>query len=331
MIYLIHVLIAIVSAVLLVRLLPLARVHLPMICVLFSLGLLHGVVPAITPPLMRTLEASDASRELAAWYALFGIIALALGYEIHASRHRNSSRDFSLYDHYKSATIQLLLHRYFWISMFLGLLGAALYVQSSGVGFIDYARATRFEFRHHRNVGLMWARLYLSHLAFAPGFLAQFMPRRYRLIGTTFAIVFAGFAFFFLFKGTRHIPLGILGGVVVGYILNSRLALARAFVVACAGSVLITGTVALYEARKELNVTSISDTLARALSTESLCEPLSRDPLNYHEHFVGAVEYFPSEHPFLNGATYQRVPRYQEITAEPQANSRLRFGRSILV
>jgi hypothetical protein len=34
---------------------------------------------------------------------------------------------------------------------------------------------------------------------------------------------------------------------------------------------------------------------------------LMRDPLDYHEFLVAAVEYFPDRHPFLVGATYRRM------------------------
>lgn len=302
----VHLAVVAMSLLLVVRLLPHARAHFPMIALLLALGLLHGLIPAITPPGLRTMEASEAARHYAAWYSLFGIVALAVGYELYAWV-RGAWFARSILNSQELASDKKIIRFYFWSCMVLGLVGASLYLKSAGVGIFDYAQASRFEFRHFRNRPMMWAGLYFFHLIFAPGFLGQFLSRRYRIIGTAFAAAAAGLAFFYLFKGTRHVTLGILSAVFVGYVLANRLTPSRVLVLGCTGGVLIFSTIALYEVRKSLNSVSVAQSLSNMLSTESLSEPLSRDPLNYHEHFVGAVEYFPAEHPFVYGATYRRM------------------------
>lgn len=304
----VHLSIVIVATIFVWRYRAPLHVHLPMICIVAAIGLLHGLVPAITPSALWSIDASSESRETAALFALAGLIALCWGYRFHFSRHQRRPRpDRGYIDWVQTSTGQALLRRFYWVSILLGVLGAYLYVQSAGVGLAHFASAARFEFRLDKNLPLASAGVYLFHFAFAPGFLGFFLPRSYRLAGICFATVLTALSFFVLFKGTRHIALGIPSGVLFGYIFSHRLTPIRLFGIACAGCVLVAGTVSLYEVRKELNSVPFTSAVARAFSAESLAEPLSRDPLNYHEHFVGAVEYFPSDHPYLNGATYRRM------------------------
>ena len=66
-------------------------------------------------------------------------------------------------------------------------------------------------------------------------------------------------------------------------------------------------SVSLYDVRKTMARQTLPAMLQTVLSPATYQGALLRDPLNYHEFLVAAVEYFPERHPFLNGATYRRM------------------------
>jgi hypothetical protein len=302
-----HLAIALIAAMLALRLLPGIRSHLLILCLIVAIGILHGAAPALTPPGKRSMDAMESSRLLAAWFSLGGLLALVAGYELHFRCYRSHERLRDEQDAPFAPASAAVMERYFWISIVLGLVGAFLYVRSAGVGFLEYGRASRFEFRNFQNTLLMWPGQYLFHISFAPGFLGQFLSHRYRVLGTFHAVLSMLLAFFYLFQGTRHVALGIIGGLLFGYIYSRQLNTRRLLQIAVGGALMMLTAVTLYQARQGLADMSFGEAITRAFSPESLQEPLTRDPLNYHEHFIGAVEFFPHEHPYLYGASYRRM------------------------
>jgi len=108
-------------------------------------------------------------------------------------------------------------------------------------------------------------------------------------------------------RGTRANPIGLLGCLFMGYTLRHRVQPRRVVVMGGTGLVLLLLSVSLYDVRKTMMRQTLPEMLQTVLSPKTYQGALLRDPLNYHEFLVAAVEYFPERHPFLNGATYRRM------------------------
>jgi len=93
----------------------------------------------------------------------------------------------------------------------------------------------------------------------------------------------------------------------MGYAMRHRMAWHRAAALGLAGGALLLLSVSLYDVRKTMSRRTWSEMATTVLSPSTYQGALTRDPLNYHEFLVGAVEYFPERHPFLNAATYRRM------------------------
>lgn len=286
------------------------RTNLLRFLVFAGYGLIHGLVPALTPSTALTNNFPEGSRYDAALFAFVSVIFMAAGWYVYESSPRRMNRGMgldALLEMINSERIQQFYKRFFWVSMFVGLGGWALYVRGTGSSFMGLAEAGRFQYRLTGDTTMMLVGLYLASFAFVPGFLGMFLPRNYRMIGISFTVVMALACFLVLSVGTRAIPLGMIGTIGVGYTLRHPISPQR-FLRIITGCLLILWlTVSLYEVRKVMRNATFSQTAAMLVAPETYQSALVSDPLNYHENLVGAIDSFPQKHPYLDGATYIRI------------------------
>jgi hypothetical protein len=292
------------------------RANLLKIGIFGSLGVIHGLVPIVTPEYLRdatpvqlldTRSTVDA-RTPAAWYALAAVVLLALGWKVYEALQRSDERtNQALYKVLASDNGQQLYRFLFWASLALTLVGIVLQFKATGASLDEFVNAVRFEHYKTRNPILYLLGANLTTLAFIPGFVGFFMSRYYRTLGIAFALCVTLLLFSIVAKGTRNLPLGLLGGLGVAYIMRYPIT-PRRFLLSCVGAALIAFlAISLYEIRKVMQYASAGDMVAMSLSPETYQASLISDPLNYHEYLVAAMAYFPDSHPYLNGATYRRI------------------------
>ena len=275
-----------------------------------GLGLIHGVAPAMVQPEYLPLlfsSYSDDIRTEAAFYALFGIILFGFGWRMYESRRvLPTTLSPALTAWVYSPSTQYKLRRLFWICCVLGVVSWIGMALSTGASLSDFLRATRFTYRSAEGE---YTRAMLGHvlvLACIPGFTGFFLPRRYKIAGTLYALGMAVFLYY-AEKGSRMPTMGLLGSPLMGYALTHRLQPRRLMYVALAGIALIMLSVSMYNIRWVMMRSSVKDMLYMTVSKDTYQDALSRDPLNYHQYLLSSIYSFPREHPYLNGATYQRI------------------------
>ncbi len=272
-----------------------------------GLGIIHGLAPALTPSEYLIAEFSDASRLSAAGLALVGVILLSLGWRLHdAMRPRIRGLSDSLWETIRSVEGQSLLRRLFWLCAICGIAGWITSVLASGTALNEVFHMARF-----RNRGLQISYLeaiaeYFTVLSMVPGFVCFFLPGRYRPIGIAYSVGMALFLFV-ASQGTRANAVGLLGCLLMGYVLANRFLIRRVVVLSGMGLLILVLSVSLYDVRKTMMRQTIPEMLQTVLSPATYRGALLQDPLNYHQFLVAAVEYFPERHPYLHGATYRRL------------------------
>ena len=306
-IILIHLMVALVCAVECATALRDLRGQLPRMLVFLSLGIVHGIVPAITPAELQLAAFSMSSRVQAAGLALVGVILFSAGWR--------------LYEFFKPSLLgvsprlmavvegphgQTLLRRLFVTCAVLGLVSWAVSVMATGLSLKDAFQLGRFAEGRSEEFYFAAIARYFIVLSLLPGFLGFFLPRHYRLAGIAYALGMALFLFF-ASQGSRANPMGLLGALVLGFAMRHRIAWGRAILVGCCGGMILLLSVSLYDVRKSMSRTTLGEMAAMIVSPSTYQGALMRDPLDYHEFLVAAVEYFPDRHPFLNGATYRRM------------------------
>jgi len=271
-----------------------------------ALGVVHGIVPAVTAAEMYLASSSTRSRLHAAGLAFVGVLLFSAGwrwYEAHRAKLRGlSPRLLAILD---SPEGQTVLRRLFWSCAVLGVLGWVVSVMAVGSSVTEVFYRARFLYRGSEETYLEAIAQYFIALATLPGFLCFFLPRGYRPLGVAFALSMA-LVLFLASQGTRGDSLGLVGALMMGYCLRHRAAVHRVLIVGAAVGIFLLLTVSLYEVRKTMSRQTVGEMLAAVASPETYQGALMRDPLNYHELLVAAVENFPERHPFLNGATYRR-------------------------
>ena len=283
------------------------RANITKLIMFAGFGIIHGLVPAITPHSQVWLRADYNSLMTAAILTLLGVVVFSISwrlYEIKSIQWDGPSP--GLIGWIESEIGQRILRRLFWSCGFIALvswLGGMI----ASAGSIDAAlTAERFRYRSQGYVYLNAIFVHLLNLSAIPSFICFFMPRRYRLLGITITLTMAAM-FFIASKGGRTVPVAILGSLLMGYVLSRKFSFRRLFVICFAGIAIISLSISLYEIRKKMYGKSFLDLGAMILSAESYQNILGRDPLNYHQIFVAAVEHFPKDHKYLNGKTYLRV------------------------
>jgi hypothetical protein len=302
-----HALVVLFCAYEVLRGLANSRGQAPNIIMFATLGIIHGVVPILTPRSLMWGTASDASVTLAALAALLGIVMFSVGWRIYErSRPDWAGLSPGLQALLDSATGQRLLRRFFWVSMAVGV-GAWLAHMVVVAGSVEAAfEAGRFEHRAGPYMYFNAVMTHIIHLMVIPGFLGFFLPRRYRLIGIVFTLMMAA-AILIQSKGSRGFPMGMMGALVLAYALRHRLTPHRFGLLAAGAAAVFMLAIGMYEVRKVMARATLGEMADMVLSAETYQGALTRDPLSYHQMLVAAVEHFPRDHGFLNGATYGRL------------------------
>ncbi|MCE9556553.1 MAG: hypothetical protein K8T91_24655 [Planctomycetes bacterium] len=285
-------------------------------CSIFAgLGIIHGLVPAITPEQLRNSGAmhlldsrfTTGVRTPAAWYALACVTLLALGWMMYEGWDRRSQRmNQAIYQVIASQRGRGLLVFLFWASAGLTLLGLLLQLFSSGATIDEFIAASRFEYRS-RDAILAIISGHLMSFGFIPGFIGFFLPSRYRTLGIAFALALTLLLFFVFAKGTRSLPLGLLGGIGVAYVMRYPVTAKRMVMIGGGGAAICFLAISLYEVRKVMAGASLGEMATKAFSMDTYQDSLVSDPLNYHEYLVAAMANIPDRHPYFDGATYRRI------------------------
>ncbi len=283
------------------------RGKFPKLVIFGGMGLIHGIVPVLTPPGMRWTGLSENSHIFAGVLALVGVIMLSLGWRLYEHFHIQwPGLSPGVFATIESPRGQRWLRRLFWTTSILSV-AAWLMSMIVSAGSLQAAfHAGRFQFRGE---GPIYSRAILQHIAsliVVPGFICFFMPRKYRPVGVLFALSATAFVFW-TSQGARGLALGILGALMLGYTFRHKFAVHRFVLLVTSAVVVVLLSTSLYEVRKVMSRSTASDITRIVFSTEAYRDALTRDPLNYHQILSAAVEHFPRDHPYLNGATYRRM------------------------
>ncbi len=283
------------------------RGRFPKFLMFASLGLIHGLVPALTPSWMHLAQFSERSRLHAALLALVGVILFSLGWRLYEfARPRFFGLSAELSSTLNMPQGQTLLRRLFWLCTFVGFAAWAVSVLATGTGVWEVFQQARFAARTYEEHYAAAIAQYFVVLSIVPGFVGFFLPRRYMVAGTLYAVGMAALLFL-ASQGSRANSMGLLGALVMGYTLRRKVSVPRGLGVAAAAFGMLVLSVALYDVRRSMSRQTYGEMLSTIVSPATYQGALSRDPLNYHEFLVAAVEYFPDRHPFLHGAAYRRL------------------------
>jgi hypothetical protein len=283
------------------------RGRFPKLLMFASLGLIHGVTPALTPSNYYLASFSANSRLHAAGLAFVGVVLFSAGWRLfEAYRPKVRGLSGGLLAVVESPAGQALLRRLFWICAVVGVVAWMVSVISMGYSLTEVFRRGRFQHRGLEEFYVSAIAQYFVVLSILPGFLCFFMPRAYRPLGVAYALAMALFLFL-ASQGSRANSMGLLGALMMGYTLRHRVAAHRVLAIGGAVAIFLLLSVALYDVRRSMARQSVGEMLTAVASPETYRDALLRDPLNYHLFLIAAVEYFPDRHPFLNGATYRRM------------------------
>jgi len=270
------------------------------------LGLIHGLVPFLAPT--RAWSAGDAL--LAAEMALLGVVSCSIGWRaylrlarVHPTRVLASDLRATL----QSRRGQRALSRLFLLSMLLAVAGSLGELIAMAGSLKAALLAGRFEYRGEGNLLLRVLFVHVvTNFAQLPGFLGFFLPRRYRIAGVLFSVVFAAFLFW-ASKGGRGPALGLVVSVALGFVLSRRLSRMQTIFLGASLLCLVLVAAGLYKVRKSMARESALRSVRLLAEGQTYIDILERDPLNYHSVLVSAVAVFPRRHAYLNGATYVRI------------------------
>ncbi len=283
------------------------RANFVRIVLMAGLGLIHGLVPMLTPRDMMFPGASDSSVSIAALMALLGVVMFSAGWHLADRKHRLPTALSPAMEAWLALPgTQRALSRLFWACAVLGV-GIWLVSLVASAGSVGAAfSAGRFQYRASGNIYL---NAFLNHaqaVLLVPGFLGFFLQRRHLIFGVVFALTMA-VLWYFAHQGTRVISMGLLGAALMGYVLRYEINVRRFAMLSAAGVGFVLLAVASYHIRHVMKQTSKSDLGRMLLSAETYENLLAQDPLNYHQFLVATVEHFPRDHGYVNGATYWRL------------------------
>lgn len=303
---LVHFAVLVVCGTATVRGFRLGRTGLPRVIMFSLLGLIHGLVPMLTPRELMWDFMSDASVETSSWLTLLGVTCFAAGWRLAEPHQDEEGLHPALEDYIRSADGQRVLGIIFWAVAAVALV-ALLARLGATAGSLDAAvEARRFEYR---NQGDVYFTVFMTHIvgiSVVPGFIGFFLPNRYRIAGLAYSLA-VGTLIFIVSHGARGPTLAIIGSVALGYALQARMRPARLLALAGVAVGVLALSVSLYSVRKVMSRATVEDVVVMTTSRSVYEDALTRDPLNYHQCFVAAVEYFPGTHPYLDGATYRRI------------------------
>lgn len=304
----IYALVAIICGVVTVRAAMDVRSHLFKVAMFAGLGVIHGLVPAMTPAHLLEIGFSSRARWMAACYALACVVMLVAGWSVVGTRHvRRRPHIGDMMRVFGTPGGQRFLRWMFWAGVVIGILGLLLIKRANHATLAEMLRGSRFEFRQTRNPLLFNLGTYLTSFALVPGLVGLFLPRRYHLPAVLYTCAYALLSLYVFSKGTRSLPVGLLGTFLVAYLMRQRPTAGQLTGMACGTALLLALAIGLYEGRKYMAHQSAAETIQFLLSPDAYTGALTRDPLNYNECLVGAIHCFPDAHPYLNMGTYRRA------------------------
>ncbi|TWT87094.1 hypothetical protein Mal64_26280 [Pseudobythopirellula maris] len=273
-----------------------------------SYGLVFGLAPMMQSESAYVNVFSYSSRVEAAWYAFAGVVALAIGFSAYrtptpllAARRKHLLRQIA------DSRTQRMLEKLFWASIAATAGAQLLMMYSKGISLSDILNAGRFAYRFENQGVLSVLSLHLSSFAYVPAFIGVFLNRRYQLLTLAY-IPLASLAFFLVFsKGTRSIPLAMVATLLVASSIRYRFSAKRAAQIALLGFVSLALAIGLFELRHYPGA-SFTKSVAILLTPSTYDGMWDRDPLSYSANIVGAIDTFPDSYPYLNGASYRRMP-----------------------
>ena len=278
-------------------------------CILIfgTYGLIHGLVPALTPREMFWPYATDDDVNLAGAIALGGIICFWVGWHLY-ERHRTDWPGLSIGVSRWTASRagQAILGKLFWASLAISSTAWLLSLVVAAGSLREAFLAARFAYRGNDNAYLVAVLNHVVNLAAVPAFVSTFLPLPLRVLGGAYTGAMA-ILLFLGSRGGRTVAMSLIGSVLLGYMIRYRLSVRRFCVVAVLASITLTLSVGLYEVRKTMSRATFGDMTTRLFAAETYYGALMRDPLNYHQFLVAAVTHFPADHEYLNGATYRRM------------------------
>jgi hypothetical protein len=272
----------------------------------FGIGLIHGLVPLIGVDYqMFGWHPSIDARRTAPLISLLAIASMAAAWHLadYLARRRPSEPLWELgRNRQDQRTLALVA-----AASGVGAVLATLIVFISRAGSVSaFTQGSRFEYRNGGGFFTVIAQQFIT-LAPVPGFFAFLLHKRqWRLACIVFSVGFSGW-YYFATRGTRSVPLGVLGAVVIGYVMTRKPRRSASLFVTAAvvlGTLLAVG---FYSVRRDLGHLSVGSAFKGIVTVDTYREALNTDPLNYHQQFLASIDFFPAEHRYLRGATYRRI------------------------
>lgn len=273
----------------------------------FGIGLIHGLVPLLGPDYrIASWQPSLRALEQAPLLTFAGVAAMSLAWRITDHVNRGDRHPERPRVPEAIASNQRQLQRIAFAAGALGVAGMlGVFILSAG-SVSAYVEGSRFEFRFTGGPLAVVALQFIA-LAAVPGFLAFMLRRRvWRYSCVAYAIGFSGF-YYLATRGTRSIPMGVLGALLVGFIIARRPSRSMSLVAITATVLSVFLAVGLYTVRRDLGSLSVVQAATRLVEVDTYRDAVNTDPLNYHGAFLAAIDLFPDEHRYLYGATYRRI------------------------
>jgi hypothetical protein len=278
-------------------------------CIFFaSYGLIFGVAPIMQSADSYVNTFGDQARTDAGLAALGGLVALLFGFVLADwPSGRIAVGEARLWNQIAQPANQQMLRYLFWLAIGLTILGQFLMMNAKGLTFMDVLLGGRFEHRFTNRSAITVLATHMTSFAYVPAFVGMFLDRRYRILSLVYVLL-AGAVFFLLFsKGTRSIPMAMVMTLLVAGSIRFRFSQRHVIYTGAAGVLFVVLALLLSELRKHQTASGLPS-LEQMLSSDTYQTIWDRDPLNYSTNLVGAVATFPQYYPYLEGATYRRMP-----------------------
>ncbi|QDV55215.1 O-antigen polymerase [Rosistilla oblonga] len=272
------------------------------VLVFAGIGVIHGLVPLLRHTWLRFPETPEAFA--AALYCAVGLPVFVMGWiwgqkackqELQTSLVAGQIRD-------KSPLFKLV----FWICVTAATTAFFLRLWVMGISISDALHGGRFEFRFSGGpIAAMVS--YGCLLSMIPGFLGFLINRKYALFGVIFCIAFTTLVFV-VSRGSRGLPLGILGSGLVGFLISRpRIKTLNLAIVSFVTIAILSLAISLYEIRKQLATSTATEIGQLLISGDAYADLLTRDPLNYHQMFVQVCKMVPTQADYTPLATQRRI------------------------
>ncbi|WP_417740144.1 hypothetical protein [Rosistilla oblonga] len=267
-----------------------------------GIGVIHGLVPFLRHTWLGFPATPEAFA--AAMYCAVGLPVLVIGWVWGQKACKQDLQTSPVVEQIrnKSALFKLV----FWVCVTAATTAFFLRLWVMGISLSDALHGGRFEFRF--SGGAIAAMVsYGCLLSMIPGFLGFLINRKYALLGVAFCVAFTTLVFV-VSRGSRGLPLGILGSGLVGFLVSRpRIKTLNLAIVSCATIVILSLAISLYEIRKQLATSTATEIAQLLISGDAYADLLTRDPLNYHQMFVQVCKMVPAQADYTPLATQRRI------------------------